>query len=457
VARTLAHFSWPGLLKPRAVLILVALLSAVSADAQQATIPDTPAGKVFAAWLDSFNSADRGRIDAYQNAYDHKGQSPDFVLAFRSQTGGFDVLAIGGSEPRRIEYLLKERGSSARAIGSMEVSATDPPKYVKGSLRALPPDGEMLGFDIDAPTRERVIAGTIAKLNETYVFPDTAKKMERALRAHQKKGEYDAVTSGDKFAALLTTHMRDVSHDKHLGVTFSPVKLPDFTATPTARQMEENRKRLERGNCAFTKAEILTGNIGYVKLGGFGPADICAPTAAAAMNFLANTDAVIFDLRDNGGGDALMVSYLASYLFDQPTHLNDLWTRSTDATQQFWTQSHLPGKRLGKTPAYVLTSSRTFSAAEEFAYNLKCQKRATIVGETTGGGAHPVRPQKIDDRFFLGVPHARAINPITRTNWEGVGVEPDVKVPEADALATAQKLAAEKIAPMQSGARPVGK
>src|SRR6185437_6393765 len=309
------------------------------------------------------------------------------------------------------------------------------------------PSGQMLGFDIDAATRERVIAATIAKLDELYVFPDVARKMAQALRAHQKKGAYNASTRGDEFAALLTTHLREVSHDKHLAVTFSPVKLPDFSAAPTPQQIEERRKQDERVNCAFTKVEILDGNIGYMRLGGFGPTDTCAPTVSAAMNFVANADAVILDMRGPGGGEALTVVFLESYLFDQPTHVNDIWTRSTDTTRQYWTQSQVPGKRVGSTvPVYVLTSSHTFSAGEELAYDLQAQKRATIVGETTGGGAHPFRPERIDDRFTVRVPFARVINPVTKTNWEGVGVEPDVKVPEADALLTAQKMAAEKIA-----------
>jgi hypothetical protein len=319
------------------------------------------------------------------------------------------------------------------------------------------PAAEIPRFDIDAVTRERVIARSIAKLNQFYVFPDTAEKMEQALRAHQKKGEYNAITRGDEFAALLTTHLRNVSHDKHLGVTFSPVKLPDLAAAPSAQQIENNRKQDARINCAFTKVEILDGNIGYVKLGGFGPTDTCAPTVAAAMNFVANADAVIFDMRGPGGGEALTVVFLESYLFDQPTHVNDIWTRSTNTTRQFWTQAQVPGRRVGTTPVFVLTSSQTFSAGEEFAYDLQAQKRATIVGETTGGGAHPFRTEGIDDRFALRLPYARAINPITRTNWEGTGVEPDVKVAEADALSTAQKLAAVKIASMQAATRPAGK
>ena len=123
-----------------------------------------------------------------------------------------------------------------------------------------------------------------------------------------------------------------------------------------------------------------------------------------------------------------------------------MWTRKTGHTEQFWTLPHVPGKRLDGKPAFVLTSKRTFSGAEEFTYNLKNLKRATIVGETTGGGgAHPVSGHRIDDHFMIGVPFARAISPISKTNWEETGVEPDAKVPASDALATAQKLALEKL------------
>jgi C-terminal processing protease CtpA/Prc len=165
------------------------------------------------------------------------------------------------------------------------------------------------------------------------------------------------------------------------------------------------------------------------------------------MNFLANTDALIVDLRENGGGSPVMVAYVQSYLFSQRTHLNDLWTRRTNTTDEYWTRD-VPGKRFGGSkPVFVLTSRNTFSGAEEFTYNLKNLKRATIIGETTGGGAHPVSGHKIDERFMIGVPFARAINPISKTNWEGTGVEPDVKVPAAEALATAQKMVTERSKP----------
>jgi len=298
-----------------------------------------------------------------------------------------------------------------------------------------------------------VIAGAIEKLNDTYVFPETAKKMEQALRRRQHRGEYDAVTDGEKLASLLTAHLQEVSKDKHLRVNFSAARYPDDLAAPRPEQVAENRKMTERANCGFEKLELLAGNVGYVKFNMFGNPAVCGPTAIAAMNFFANVDAIIFDLRDNGGGDPAMIALISTYLFDQPTHLNDIWTRKTGESKQYWTLPSVPGKLLPAVPAFVLTSSRTFSGAEEFSYNLKNLKRATIVGETTGGGAHPVSGQRIDDRFVIGVPFARAISPITKTNWEGTGVEPDVKVAAADALATAQRLAAERLATGSSAQR----
>jgi C-terminal processing protease CtpA/Prc len=161
------------------------------------------------------------------------------------------------------------------------------------------------------------------------------------------------------------------------------------------------------------------------------------------MGFLANTDALIVDLRRNGGGRPEMVALLSSYLFDERTHLNDLYWREGNRTDEFWTNATVAGPRYGgKKPVFVLTSKRTFSGAEEFAYNLKALKRATIVGETSGGGAHPGDMQKIADGFAMFVPTGRAINPVTKTNWEGVGVEPDVVVPADQALDKAKELAA---------------
>lgn len=433
--------------RTKTILVLIAILAVSPARSEQVTIPETPAGQVLAAWLDAFNSGDKARIGRYQQEYEPVTGLPlDTVMSFRAQTGGFELVDIRKSEPRYIEFVVKERVSDTRAFGRFALTGSGPAQVANSGLRAILTGAPVIGFEIDAATREHVIAGAIAKLNESYVFPQTAKKMEQALRLHQKRGEYDGVTDGEKFASLLTTQLQEVSKDKHLRVSFSAARYPDDLAAPAPEQVAQNRRMTERANCGFEKAELLPGNVGYVKFNMFANPDVCGQTAIAAMNFLANVEAIVFDLRDNGGGNPAMIALISTYLFDQPTHLNDIWTRKTDSTQQYWTLSVVPGKRLAAVPAFVLTSSRTFSGAEEFTYNLKTLKRATIVGETTGGGAHPVSGERIDDRFVIGVPFARAVNPITKTNWEGTGVEPDIKVAAPDALTTAQKLAGARIA-----------
>jgi hypothetical protein len=428
--------------------LLILLLSAACGWPQAPAIPDTPAGHALKAWLEAFNSGDRGRIQAYLTKYE-PGKAVDGTMAFREQTGGFELLGIDKNDRLHIEFRVKEKASPTNGLGKIEVKDADPAEVVNFSLRGIPPGMTAADMNpkIDAATRARVIDGAIANLNEFYVFPDTAKKMEEALRARQKKGEYDAAVEAEAFAMLLTNHLQEVSHDKHLHVNFVPSVIPKGGPGPAPNPEAEARMRtqMERNNCFFEKAERLASNIGYLKFNAFADPAVCGPTATAAMNFLGNADALIFDLRDNGGGDPKMVAYISTYLFGESTHLNDLYNRKENTTTQYWTLPYVPGKRLTGKPVFVLTSKRTFSGAEEFSYNLKNLKRATIVGETTGGGAHPVAGHRIDDHFTIGVPFARAVNPISKTNWEGSGVEPDVKVPAGEALEVAKKMAAEQI------------
>jgi hypothetical protein len=447
---TLEVINMKHMLKASLAILSVAPLCLIfSLAAQTPAIPDTPAGRTLQAWLDAFNSGDRGRLEAYLTKYE-PAKSVDSELGFRSQTGGFELVRITNSDRLRIEFQVKEKASPTNAVGKIEVKDADPAAVIRFRLRAIPPGmtAEDMNMKIDAATRARVIDGAVAKLNEFYVFPETAKKMAEAVQSRLKSGAYDAITDGDDFAAKLTEDLRAVSHDKHLGVNFSaqtiPKREPSANPTPDPAAQERRRAQMQRGNCAFEKVEWLPTNIGYLKFNGFADSEICGPTVTAAMSFLAHVDALIIDLRNNGGGSPEMVAYVCSYLFAERTHLNDLYNRKEDKTTEFWTKD-VPGPRLTKQPVYVLTSKRTFSGAEEFAYNLKNLKRATIIGETTGGGAHPVSGHRIDDHFMIGVPDARAINPITKTNWEGTGVEPDVKVPAGEALEMAKKMAAEQI------------
>lgn len=428
-------------------LLAAVFLSCVAGYAQT-TIPDTPAGRVLRAWLDAFNSGDRAKMEMYVKTYDPQ-EPVERMMSFFNQTGGFDLLAIESSEPLVIRFRVKEKGSPTVGIGSLQLKSDNSNTVENFGLRAIPPGAVVENIKLDAPERQRVIDGVVKNLNEFYVYPDLAQKMVDAVRTSQKSGEYDAIVDPDAFANRLTNDLRGVSHDRHLGVNYSSVKLPPDGEKPTPEQETQFRKMLERTNCTFQKLEILPRNIGYLKFNAFADPTVCGATVVAAMNFLAHVDAIIFDLRENGGGDPRMVEMVSSYLFDKPTHLNDLYNRKDDFTTQYWTLPYVPGATLADKPAFVLTSKGTFSGAEEFTYNLKNLKRATIVGETTGGGAHPVAGHRIDDHFMIGVPFARAVNPISKKNWEGTGVEPDVSVKAADALDKAEELAASKLTPQK--------
>lgn len=299
---------------------------------------------------------------------------------------------------------------------------------------------------IGTAERADVIRGVIDRLNAAYVFPDVARKMEEDIRARLERHEYDSITSASALATTLTAHLQAVSHDKHLRVLYRAEGFPAAPADPGPEERARIVAQSRRLNFGFERVERLPGNIGYLDLREFSGLGEAAETAVAAMNFLANTDALVIDLRQNGGGSPAMIGLISGYLFDDVVHLNDFYWRESDETRQFWTSAHVQGRRFGeKKPVYVLTSGRTFSAAEEFTYNLTSLKRATIVGETTGGGAHPGGPRRINEHFAVWVPAGRAINPITKTNWEGTGIDPDVKVEARLALKTAHLDALKKL------------
>ncbi|MBL8520417.1 MAG: S41 family peptidase [Betaproteobacteria bacterium] len=295
---------------------------------------------------------------------------------------------------------------------------------------------------VDAAMRKQVVEAAIREMNDRYVFPDQAKQLEQVLRQKLAAKAYDGDDLADAkaFAARLTQDIQASTRDKHIRVRHSDTVLPPMRERdPTPAEIEDMRKRGAALNFGLERIERLRFNIGYLDLRGFQPAAFAGHKIAAAMTLLSDTNALIIDLRQNGGGDPATVQLISSYLFDVPTHLNNMYYRDGDRTTQAWTHGWVPGERFGQAkPVYVLTARRTFSAAEEFSYNLKNLKRATLVGETTGGGAHPGGMRRLNDHFAMFVSNGRAINPISKTNWEGVGVEPDVKVDAADALRVAR-------------------
>jgi C-terminal processing protease CtpA/Prc len=312
---------------------------------------------------------------------------------------------------------------------------------------------------IDAHERSGVIVSLSQAVKESYAFPDTADRLAKMLIQHQAKGVYAAITSATEFSALLTKQMAEIAQDPHLRVVYSTDVLPPMPVPkagqsplqPEAQELQQMRLRQLRDNYGFRKVERLRGNIGYLKLDEFEDAAAGGERVNGAMAFLADTQAMIIDLRENRGGTPGMVQLIASYFFDGdlPVHLNDLaWRqigRRTEDLTQWWTLSYVPGRRYLEREVYILTSHRSFSAAEEFAYDLQAQKRATLVGETTAGGANPGGSRRLSDHYWAYIPTGHAINPVTGTNWEGKGVEPDVKVPKEDALQTAYRLALQHL------------
>jgi C-terminal processing protease CtpA/Prc len=291
---------------------------------------------------------------------------------------------------------------------------------------------------IDAAERQRVITGAIQNLRQHYFDREVAQETENALLAHEKNGDDNAAKDGVAFADLLTRQMRDASHDMDLVVEYDREILPEHPPEPTPESLARYRKVMEQQNCMFRKIEILSHNIGYLKLNYFLDTSVCRSTATAAMAALNHAAAIIIDLRDNSGGFPNMVMLIASYLFNHPEYM---YSPRAAPTEESWTHSPVPGNTLADKPVYVLTSASTWSGAEQFSYDLKMQKRATLVGETTRGGAHAGVFHRIDDHFGMGIPEQKAINPFGKADWEGVGVEPDVKVTAAEALETAEKLA----------------
>jgi tetratricopeptide (TPR) repeat protein len=289
--------------------------------------------------------------------------------------------------------------------------------------------------------RQQVIGEIGTLLVKNYIFADRAQKCSEYLKQRWDSGTYRSITHPRQFAEKLTEDIYSILKDKHVRVVMI---LPS-----DERLQQENplvsfmlplyQAAKQSGGVAEVK--ILTGNIGYLNLTSFEPLEISKAKIDAAMELLARVDALIIDLRENNGGNPATVQYLGSYFFDQNLLLNSFYWRRDDFTEDFWTLERVAGKKLPRLPIFILTSHFTFSAAEEFAYDLKTRRRATLIGEKTGGGANPGFTFQLNPRFNMFVPVGRAINPVTATNWEGTGVEPDIRMESSGALSFAQEKA----------------
>jgi len=292
---------------------------------------------------------------------------------------------------------------------------------------------------ITSAQRREVVEALAKALKARYVFPEVAETTGMALRDKAAKGGYDGATDVKAFGEALSKDLRELGKDGHFRVRFDPDFKPreEDDQPPTKEEATQMRVQAARRAFGIAKVEQLPGNVGYLDVRGFGPTEFVGPAFSAALSILSGTEALILDLRQNGGGDPESVAYLVSHFFPEgdTRHLNSIYNRPRDTTRQYWTSPTVASRSAG--PVYVRPSARPFSGGEECAYDFQTQKRATLVGEITGGGANPGGPVALAHGFNAFISTGRAINPVTKTNWEHVGVKPDLAVPAAEALRAA--------------------
>jgi len=301
---------------------------------------------------------------------------------------------------------------------------------------------------VDKAKQEATIKSVINLLKEKYAYPEIALKMEADLVMRQRRGDYEGITDGRKFAERVTADLRALFDDKHLKLSYSETAIPERSAKagePTEAEIEAAKSRQSRENFGVVKAEILKGNVGYLQINYFAPLGWVSDTYSAAFNYLAHTDALVIDVRQNGGSmDINTIPFFCSYLFDAPVIIGDITTRDTKETRQLWTYAKVPGnKYLGKS-VFVLTSARTASGAEGFVAALKRLKRATLVGQTTAGATMPGMSHRVNENFSIWISTGRSSS--AKAENENKGVVPDLEIDPANAQTAAHAKALEQIA-----------
>jgi hypothetical protein len=394
---------------------------------------------------------------AVQRAELRHGEDPGQLVVRVFIPAAEDLPAWAQVHREQMEELRRELSLRLPSAGVVEFTsdAADAP------VITMPDDGSLAAEQLSS--REIVIKA-LALLRENYVFPELAEQVATAVEVRLAAGEYDSLDE-ITLTELLTSHLQETSGDRHLRVQLGGARGPgrrepgrgpsepgrgpgepgrdradQDSGEPADREVRrlQMRRRGQLDNFGIHRVERLDGNIGYLDLRRVPTPEIAGPAITAAMELVAGTYALIIDLRRNGGGSPHGVALWCSYLIaEAPTHLNDIFHADTGETMQFWSYPYLPGSRYLDRPVYVLTSSRTFSGGEDFGYTLQALGRAEVIGEVTGGGAHPTRPFPISAAVHIGIPFARSINPVTGTNWQGSGVIPDTQVPADQAYGVA--------------------
>lgn len=310
--------------------------------------------------------------------------------------------------------------------------------------------------------RQRLVENIVRELHAKYVAVEKVKGIEAYLRKKLQDGAYDKLTNPKELASSLTTDLRAAGRDLHLFVTYDRMLERALLLAPSTPSVDlqelpptpERLAELIQSNYEFRKVEIMPGNVGYLYLKGFVDLNLSKHTAVAAMNFLANADAIIIDLHDNPGGFINLEVFLASYFYGvDPVELLSRYHREGDVTVRGWTLREVPGKRLQHADLYIITSRETGSAAEAFSFILQQRKRAKVIGEKTSGAGYGNKETPIGDGFIFYLSTFRQFDPRSGRGWQEVGVEPDIKVPVQRALIVAHHEAVKNLATKASNER----
>lgn len=381
---------------------------------------------------------------------------------------GEDPDAWAAVHRERMEELRRELSLRLPSARLLEFTSDAPDARVV----SMPDDGSLAAEQLAS---RDIVVKALALLRENYVLPEVAGQVAAAVETRLAAGEYDNLDE-ITLAELLTSHLQEASGDKHLRVGLggpgprrrgpgrhaggpgSGGRAEREGGEPAGREARRLKMRQagRLDNFGIHRVERLDGNIGYLDLRRVPMPENAGPAIAAAMELVYGTYALIIDLRRNGGGSPHGVAFWCSYLLpEEPVHLNDIFHADTGETRQFWSLPYLPGSRYTDRPVYVLASSRTFSGGEDLCYTLQALGRAEVIGETTGGGAHPARPFPISAAVHIAIPFARSISPVTGTNWQGTGVIPDTPVPADEAYRVAYAKALRHVAELADVPPPI--
>jgi hypothetical protein len=386
-------------------------------------LPDTPAGQQLAGWLQAFNSQRKETLVAFhERHFPYAAAVGDIGNIEREHrlsvgTGGFEVRRVEKTEGTSVAVVLKERNSPQHARVQLQVAPEPPHAISKFQIGPIPTPLDLLtpeeraARSMDAAKRRAAIESIGKQLKAHYLWADTAKQVAAGLQKKLARGEYDGLANADEFADAVGRDLLRLSRDKHVGLRFGPMpRKPDLEGKAPPGVAPSNH--------GLGATQRLRGNVAVLVINGFPP--LFAEQKAALgerMSELADADALIVDLRNNGGGFPQTEQLVASYFFDEPILLKRMYRRDENRTFEIWSERELAGKRIGSSkPVYILTGRRTFSGGEALAYELQAHGRALVVGVGTGGGAHPAWPYPVEGGFVLRVPFARSINPVTGTN-----------------------------------------